>query len=130
MSPTSRPRSVRACPFLPSRPTLRRALVLTLLAATAVMVAACPAQATTTQVVALVGSLGELLINIRTWIMGVLALVATVFLTIGGVRYLLAGGDPGEVEKAKGCFRNAAFGYVLAALAPVVVGILRGLVGA
>ncbi|MBK0870231.1 hypothetical protein INP57_25805 [Saccharopolyspora sp. HNM0986] len=94
------------------------------------MVAACPAQATTTQVVALVGSLGELLINIRTWIMGVLALVATVFLTIGGVRYLLAGGDPGEVEKAKGCFRNAAFGYVLAALAPVVVGILRGLVGA
>ncbi|WP_369775774.1 hypothetical protein [Saccharopolyspora cebuensis] len=42
---------------------------------------------------------------------------------------MLANGDPGEVEKAKSAFRNAAFGYMLAALAPVIVDILRGLVG-
>jgi len=88
-----------------------------------------PAEAGT-QVLALVPSVEALLVNIRNWIMGILALVATVFVTIGGVRYLLANGDPGEVEKAKGSFRNAAFGFLLAAAAPIVVDVLRGLVGA
>ncbi|GAA4888638.1 hypothetical protein GCM10023222_55330 [Saccharopolyspora cebuensis] len=95
----------------------------------AVLAAAHGASAETTHVVA-VASLDQVLTNIRNWIMGMLALVATVFLTIGGVRYLLANGDPGEVEKAKSALRNAAFGYMLAALAPVIVDILRGLVGA
>ncbi|WP_263249599.1 pilin [Saccharopolyspora rosea] len=83
-----------------------------------------------TPVLATVPSVEALLVNIRNWIMGILALVATVFVTIGGVRYLLANGDPGEVEKAKSSFRNAAFGFLLAAAAPVVVDVLRGLVGA
>jgi hypothetical protein len=51
------------------------------------------------------------------------------FLTIGGVRYVLAGGDPAEVERAKTAFRSAAIGYALAILAPVVVTVLRSLVG-
>jgi Type IV secretion system pilin len=51
------------------------------------------------------------------------------FLTIGGVRYVLAGGDPAEVERAKTAFRSAATGYALAILAPVVVTVLRSLVG-
>jgi hypothetical protein len=42
----------------------------------------------------------------------------------------MAGGDPGEVEKAKGAFRAAGIGYALAALAPLVVTILQGIVGA
>lgn len=83
-----------------------------------------------THVLALVPSVEALLTNIRNWIMGILALVATTFVTIGGVRYLLANGDPGEVEKAKGAFRNAAFGFLLAAAAPIIVDVLRGLVGA
>lgn len=37
---------------------------------------------------------------------------------------------PGEVEKAKQSFKSAGFGYALAALAPLVVEILRGIVGA
>lgn len=61
--------------------------------------------------------------------MGILALLATVLLTIGGVRYVLANGDPGEVEKAKQAFKSAGFGYALATLAPLVVEILRGIVG-
>ncbi len=81
-------------------------------------------------IVALAGSIEEVLSNIRNWIMGIIALVATVFLTIGGVRYVLASGDPGEVGKAKEAFKNALFGYALAALAPLVVQILRGIVGA
>ncbi|GAB2677130.1 hypothetical protein GCM10027271_42440 [Saccharopolyspora gloriosae] len=105
-------------------------LFLVVLVACGLLAVSCPAQAETTHVVALVGSLEEVLTNIRNWVIGILALVATVFLTIGGVRYLLANGDPGEIEKAKSSIRNAAFGYLLAALAPVVVDILRSLVGA
>ena len=67
--------------------------------------------------------------NATGWLIGILAAVATLFLTIGGVRYVLAGGDPGEIEKAKGSFRSAILGYALAALAPVVVVIVRGILG-
>jgi hypothetical protein len=83
-----------------------------------------------TSAVALVGSVGDVLNNIRNWIMGILAGLATVFLTIGGVRRVVGGGDPGEQEKAKECFKSAAWGYGLAALAPLVVEILKGIVGA
>ncbi|MER5257440.1 MULTISPECIES: pilin [unclassified Streptomyces] len=81
-------------------------------------------------VLALAKSVNEVLDNIRNWIMGVLAGLATVFLTVGGVRYVMAGGDPGEVEKAKTAFKSAGWGYGLAALAPLVVAILKGIVGA
>ncbi|WP_436502042.1 pilin [Actinokineospora sp. HUAS TT18] len=67
---------------------------------------------------------------IRNWIMGVLAGIATVFLTIGGVRRVVGAGDPGEQEKAKECFKAAGIGYCLAALAPLVVTVLKGIVGA
>jgi len=76
------------------------------------------------------GVLNQVLNNVRNWLMGLLVGLATLFLTIGGVRYLLAGGDPGEVEAAKRSFKSAAIGYALAALAPSLVQILRSLVGA
>jgi hypothetical protein len=82
------------------------------------------------QVVALADSVSTVFTNIRNWLIGILAGLATVFLTVGGVRYLMASGDPGEVEKAKQAFRSAGWGYALAALAPLVVGILKGIVGA
>jgi hypothetical protein len=82
------------------------------------------------RVVALAGSVDTVLNNIRNWIMGILAGLATVFLTIGGVRYVMAAGDPGEVAKAKIAFKSAAIGYALAALAPLVVTVLKGIVGA
>ncbi|MEX5712008.1 pilin [Parafrankia sp. FMc6] len=74
-------------------------------------------------------NLNTVLNNIRNWIMGILALLATVFLSVGGVRYLIANGEPGEVGKAKDSFRNAGWGYGLAALAPVVVEVLKQIVG-
>jgi hypothetical protein len=73
--------------------------------------------------------LGTVVSNITVWIIGILAGVATLFLTIGGVRYLMAGGDPGEVEKAKTALKSAAIGYGLAILAPVIVTVLKSLVG-
>jgi hypothetical protein len=88
-----------------------------------------PASAATTRVVAVAASVSTVLTNIRNWIMGILASVATVFLTIGGLRYVIANGDPGEVQKAKTAFKSAALGYGLAALAPLVVTVLQGIVG-
>jgi hypothetical protein len=82
------------------------------------------------QVLTLAGSVDQVLTNIRSWLMGILASLATVFLSIGGVRYVMGGGDPSEIEKAKTALKSAALGYGLAALAPVVVTVLQGIVGA
>ncbi|MFI6326498.1 hypothetical protein ACIBG8_53880 [Nonomuraea sp. NPDC050556] len=68
--------------------------------------------------------------NIRNWLIGLLAALATLMLTIGGLRYLVAGGDPGEVQKAKAALKAAAFGYGLAILAPLFVNVLKRIVGA
>jgi hypothetical protein len=67
--------------------------------------------------------------NMRNWIIGLLAALATLMLTVGGLRYLVAGGDPGEVQKAKAALKAAAFGYGLAVLAPLFVSVLKRIVG-
>jgi len=67
--------------------------------------------------------------SLRTWLVGILATLATLFLTIGGIRYLLAGGDPMQVERAKTALKSAAIGYALAVLAPLLVSILTSVVG-
>ncbi|MEV7523723.1 pilin [Streptomyces sp. NPDC091371] len=77
-----------------------------------------------------VADIPTVITNLRNWIVGILAGLATLFLTFGGLRYLMAGGDPGEVEAAKRAVRAAAIGYGLALLAPVFVTVLKGLVGA
>jgi hypothetical protein len=74
-------------------------------------------------------SVDQVIANTTKWIVGILAGLATLFLTIGGLRYLMAGGDPGEVERAKTALRSAAIGYGLAILAPVIVTVLKSLVG-
>jgi hypothetical protein len=107
-----------------------RLLPSIVLAALVLVLSASTAHAEPTHVLALAGSIDQVLTNIRTWLMGILASLATVFLSIGGVRYVMGGGDPGEIEKAKTAFKSAAFGYGLAALAPVVVTVLQGIVGA
>ncbi len=67
---------------------------------------------------------------LRLWLVGILAALATLFLTVGGIRYLTAAGDPAQVERAKVALKSAAIGYALAAMAPLLVAILRSVVGA
>ncbi len=74
-------------------------------------------------------TLSGVISNLTNWIVGILAGVANLFLTIGGLRYLTAGGDPGQVEKVKIALKSAAIGYALAVLAPLLVSILASLVG-
>lgn len=104
-------------------------LIATVAVATLATVAgAVPAYAAEPQILA-VNSVPVIITNITTWIIGILIGVATLFLTIGGLRYLAAGGDPTEVEKAKSAFKSALIGYALAVLAPILLAIVRGWIG-
>ncbi len=102
--------------------------VLTTATVAAALIAASPVFAADPTYLA-VNTIPQVLDEATKWLMGILAAIATLFLTIGGVRYVTAGGDPGEVEKAKGAFKSAGVGFALAALAPIVVGILKSILG-
>ncbi|MFE9657922.1 pilin [Micromonospora sp. NPDC006431] len=74
-------------------------------------------------------SIAQVIAGITGWVMGIIAVVATMFLVIGGLRYMAAGGDPAQVEQAKGNVKSALIGYALAVLAPVVLQVLQGILG-
>ncbi|WP_281920337.1 pilin [Nocardia cyriacigeorgica] len=115
-------------PRIPRRST--GVLAAVALAVMAWVAAAGSADAQPVSVLAIADSFEEVLNNLRDWLVGILALIATVCLTIGGARYLIASGDPSEVEKAKTALRGACLGYALAMLAPVIVEVLKSIVGA
>lgn len=107
---------------MPGPSIMLRKLALTI-AVAAVLLLMVPAVALAA------GSLNHVIDNLRVWLAGLLAALATVFLMIGGIRYLAAGGDPGQIERAKGSIRAALGGYALALLAPVLAGIVRHIIG-
>ena len=78
---------------------------------------------------AAVTSLNQVINSITVWLTGLLGGLATLLATIGGVRYLLGAGDPGEVMKAKETLKYAAVGYGVAVLAPLLLTILKSFVG-
>lgn len=88
------------------------------------LVVASPADAATAA-----PSLSSVIGSLTDWLVGILAGLATLFLTLAGIRYLTAGGDPVQVERAKTALRSAMIGYTLAALAPLLVSILQSVVG-
>ncbi|WP_433493642.1 pilin [Micromonospora sp. CA-248089] len=76
-----------------------------------------------------VNSLPVVIANLRAWLVGILAALATLFLVLAGVYWATAGGDPAQVERAKGALKNALVGYGLAVLAPVLLQVVQGIVG-
>ena len=118
-TPSTRPRLARLSRRLPTVLLPAAAAAVVLLVAVAPPAFASTGSAAT--------SLNTVIDNLRNWLVGILAAVATLFLTVGGLRYLTAGGDPGQVEKAKTALKSAAIGYALAALAPLLVSILASL---
>ncbi|WP_218005211.1 pilin [Actinomadura macra] len=118
-------------PPIRQRPGRRRLLAASLSwsAGCAVTALLVPGVAEAGTNLAAAASLDEVITNLRNVITGLLVGLATLFATIGGVRYMLAGGDPGEVEAAKKTLRYAAIGYSVAALAPVLVKLLQSIVG-
>ena len=102
---------------------MQKRIITTLVLATAIALISAPAA------LAAANDLNQVIDNVRVWITGLLAALATLLLMIGGVRYLLAAGDPGSHERAKGSIRAALIGYALALLAPVLVSIVQQIVG-
>lgn len=79
------------------------------------------------------GGLGEvvgLLETVRNALIAVLTALAIAALTYAGIRYLIAGGDPGGIEKAKTAAKSAVVGLGLALLAPLLVAIVKSIIGA
>ena len=112
-------------PRLPRIPT-RVILAVVFVAAAGVLLAGeAPAAAQ-----AAPPTIGGVIDSLTRWLVGILASLATLFLTIGGIHYMTARGDPSMVERAKTALKSAAVGYALAALAPVLVDILKSVVGA
>ncbi|MFL6117472.1 MAG: pilin [Catenulispora sp.] len=113
----------------PCTPRLTRiALIAGACSSILILGAAAPAMADTHGQVLAVADIPTVVGNLRNWLIGILAAVATLFLTLGGVRYVISGGNPGEIEKAKSAFKAAAVGYCLAVLAPIFMTILQSLV--
>ncbi|MCT2282090.1 pilin [Micromonospora chalcea] len=126
----------RALTILSHAPMTTRALRLVARvaapAAAAVMLLAVPAVAYADPggpVVLAANDLPTVIANLQTWVMGILAAVATLFLVLAGVYWATAGGDPAQVDKAKGALKNALIGYGLAVLAPILLEVVQGIVG-
>jgi hypothetical protein len=114
---------------LPHSPTLRRAATV---ATTVALVLSAPGAAHAAPVDPKDGGpypLPVVISNLQTWVMGILAALATLFLVLAGVYWATAGGDPAQVERAKGALKNALVGYGLAVLAPVLLQVVRAIVG-
>jgi hypothetical protein len=71
-----------------------------------------------------VTSLEQVVDNLRLWVFGLIAAVATLYLTFGAVRLMTANGKPEEIEKGWSSIRSAMIGYAFAIFSPVVVTIV------
>lgn len=72
----------------------------------------------------------DILEAVRNALVAVLTALAMAALTYAGIRYVIAGGDPGGVEKAKTAAKSAVVGLGLALLAPLLVSVVKGLINA
>jgi len=109
----------------------RAGLRIAVPAAIGVLILAVPSAgyAATGDAVLAANSLPQVITNLQTWLVGILAAIATLFAVLAGVYWATAGGDPAQVDRAKGALRNALVGYGAAVLAPVFLQIVRGIVG-
>ena len=59
--------------------------------------------------------------GILNGVIGMLGLVAVVFIIIGGVNYMTSTGDPGKTKKAKDTILYACIGLIVCALSFAIV---------
>jgi len=127
---SARLRALTQLPHASIRRAVGRIAVSTV--AVAVVLLSVPSTAwagTGTPAVVAVNDLPTVVANLQAWVMGILAAVASLFLVLAGVYWATAGGDPAQVDRAKSALRNALVGYALAILAPVLLAVVKGIVG-
>lgn len=65
--------------------------------------------------------ISEVVIGIINGVVGSLALVAVIFIVVGGVNYMTSAGDSGKIQKAKNTILYAVIGLVICVLAFAIV---------
>jgi hypothetical protein len=62
-------------------------------------------------------------------LIGIIGVLAVIFIIIGGIRYILARGDPKATDSARGSITAAIIGLVIALLAVAIVTIVGNFLG-
>jgi hypothetical protein len=75
------------------------------------------------------GAIVDVLNRLRDTLMLVIGSLSLVMLTVGGIRYVTAGGDPEGVRGAKQTVKHALIGLALAVLAPVLIQVIKTILG-
>ena len=75
------------------------------------------------------GSIVEILNRVRDMLMLVIGSLSLVMLTVGGIRYVTAGGDKDGIHGAKQTVKHALLGLGVAILAPVLIQIIKTILG-
>lgn len=68
----------------------------------------------------------RIVINITEVILQLVGYAATVFLIIGGYKYLVAAGDPNKMVTAKNTIMNAVIGLIVSLFSVAIVNIITG----
>ncbi|MFV2198823.1 hypothetical protein [Nocardiopsis sp. LOL_012] len=66
--------------------------------------------------------------RLRLVLIALASALGTLFLSIAGVRWLVAAGEPGQIDGAKRALSGAAIGYGIAVLATVLMDVLDWIV--
>lgn len=65
--------------------------------------------------------LKDVIITIVNRVVGALAVVAVIFVVVGGINYMTSQGDPGKTKKAKDTILYATIGLIICVLAFAIV---------
>lgn len=65
-----------------------------------------------------------ILANIQKWLTGVIGVIAVIFLIIGGLMYITAGGDQNRIVAAKATLTNAVIGIIIILLANAIIWVI------
>lgn len=79
--------------------------------------------------VATIGSISSILTNIISAIVVFSGIVLFVMLVVGGMNFLLSGGDQKKLDKAKGTVSNALLGLVFLVVSYLVLKLIQAFTG-
>ena len=75
------------------------------------------------------GSIVDILNRVRDMLMLIIGSLSLFMMTVGGIRYVTAGGDKDGVHGAKQTVKHALLGLGVAILAPVLIQIIKTILG-
>lgn len=75
-------------------------------------------------------NIGSIFNTVFLFLIGIVGGLAIIFIVIGGIRYILAGGDPKATDSARHQITAALIGLVIALLAVAIVVIVGNILGA